>query len=166
MLRDRNLVPLSRQHQHALALCVRIDRASPIADSELAAWLAEMSQHFRSEISFHFAAEERVLFPAARRFHQLHSLVEELLSDHAWLREQFSAAEAGDLSASQVSGFGKRLSEHIRKEERQLFERLQELLSEKELDSLGAQLDEALRGADESCILPNEATRLRSTNDR
>ena len=27
MLRDKNLVPLSRQHQHALALCVRINRA-------------------------------------------------------------------------------------------------------------------------------------------
>ena len=26
MLRDRNLIPLSRQHQHALALCVRLDR--------------------------------------------------------------------------------------------------------------------------------------------
>ena len=30
MLRDKNLIPLSRQHQHALALCVRIDRASPV----------------------------------------------------------------------------------------------------------------------------------------
>ena len=28
MLRDPNLVPLSRQHQHALALCVRINRAA------------------------------------------------------------------------------------------------------------------------------------------
>ena len=27
MLRDRNLIPLSHQHQHALALCVRLDRA-------------------------------------------------------------------------------------------------------------------------------------------
>ena len=26
MLRDRNLIPLSHQHQHALALCVRLDR--------------------------------------------------------------------------------------------------------------------------------------------
>jgi hypothetical protein len=29
MLRDKGLIPLSRQHQHALALCVRIERASP-----------------------------------------------------------------------------------------------------------------------------------------
>ena len=27
MLRDNNLIPLSHQHQHALALCVQIDRA-------------------------------------------------------------------------------------------------------------------------------------------
>ena len=38
MLRDKSLIPLSRQHQHALALCVRIERASPIANSDLKAW--------------------------------------------------------------------------------------------------------------------------------
>ena len=30
MLRDKSLIPLSHQHQRALALCVRIDRAQPI----------------------------------------------------------------------------------------------------------------------------------------
>jgi len=66
MLRDKNLVPLSRQHQHALALCVRIDRAAPIAEPDLAAWQAEIGQHFRAEIRVHFAAEEQFVFPAAR----------------------------------------------------------------------------------------------------
>jgi hemerythrin-like domain-containing protein len=34
MLRDKSLIPLSRQHQHALALCVRIERASPIPETD------------------------------------------------------------------------------------------------------------------------------------
>src|SRR6202023_1030558 len=71
MLRDKSLIPLSRQHQHALALCVRIDRASPIADSDLAAWQAEVTQLCQAEIEIHFTAEEQALFPAARRFEEL-----------------------------------------------------------------------------------------------
>jgi len=38
MLRDKALVPLSRQHQHALALCVRIDRTQSSAKDNLESW--------------------------------------------------------------------------------------------------------------------------------
>ena len=71
MLRDKSLIPLSHQHQRALALCVRIDRAQPIPDADLQAWQEEIEQHFEQEIKFHFAAEESVLFPAARGFPEL-----------------------------------------------------------------------------------------------
>jgi hemerythrin-like domain-containing protein len=162
MMRDKNLVPLSRQHQHALALCVRIDRASPIADSDLDAWQTEMAQHFRAEIRIHFDAEEKILFPAAKRFSELIPLLADLLSDHAWLRRQFAEAEARKLSAEEVTMFGRRLSEHIRKEERQLFERLQQLIKPDEFANIGVRLDEALKDADESCALPSATTKLRS----
>ena len=82
MLRDKSLIPLSHQHQRALALCVRIDRASPIDESELAAWQAEIGQIFQNEIGIHFAAEEHVVFPAARAFAELTPLVDELCADH------------------------------------------------------------------------------------
>ena len=154
MLRDKNLVPLSRQHQHALALCVRIDRVSPISVADLPAWQNEMTQHFQSEIRVHFVAEEQFIFPAARRFQELNSLVEGLLTDHSWLRQQFAAAEAQSLSADDISEFARGLSEHIRKEERQLFERIQQLLNREELAKLGAQLDQALKEAEQACSLP------------
>ena len=161
MLRDKNLIPLSRQHQHALALCVRIDRASPVGDPELAAWQAEIALHFQSEISFHFTAEERVLFPAARRFRQLASIVEELLIDHAVLREGFAKAGAGQMSANDLLAFAQRMSAHIRKEERQLFEHIQELMSQDELALMGRQLEIALTDAAQACALPADANRLR-----
>lgn len=163
MLRDRNLVPLSRQHQHALALCVRIERASPIADSDLDIWQAEVAQQFRAEIRVHFMAEETVLFPAARAFRELNPLIEELLSDHNWLRKQFAGAEGRSLSAEEITAFARRLSDHIRREERQLFERLQQLIKSEEFEIIGRKLDEALKAADESCALPSEATQLRRT---
>jgi hemerythrin-like domain-containing protein len=161
MLRDKSLIPLSRQHQHALALCVRIDRASPISDSDLAAWQTEITQLFQSEIRIHFAAEELVLFPAAARIKELAPLVEELLGDHTHLRAAFARAEAHNLSATGLSAAARHLSAHIRKEERQLFERMQELLSQEELALLGTRLEDALKDAAQICILPTPATRLR-----
>ena len=156
MLRDKSLIPLSRQHQHALALCVRIDRASPINDPDLRSWQEEIAQHFEMEIKFHFAAEERVLFPVARTFGELTALVDELLADHENLRKSFSKAEGRTMSAAGLSEFARQLSTHIRKEERQLFERMQVLLSPAELATLGVQLEDALKDATQACALPRE----------
>src|SRR5580698_2971378 len=105
MLRDKSLIPLSRQHQHALALCVRIERALPIAETDLPAWRAEIVQQFEQEIRIHFAAEEFVVFPAARGFAELVPLVEELIGEHARLREWFSGAEK--LSSADLVLFGR-----------------------------------------------------------
>jgi hemerythrin-like domain-containing protein len=161
MLRDKSLIPLSRQHQHALALCVRIDRAHPIAEADLQEWQAEIEEHFEQEIKVHFSAEECALFPAACRFPALSPLVEELIADHAGLRESFSQAKAHRMTAEGLSAFAQQLAAHIRKEERQLFEQLQQLMSPDELAALGAKLEAALKDAAQSCILPKEATRLR-----
>ena len=159
MLRDQSLVPLSRQHQHALALCVRIDRASPIPESDLGAWQSEIGQHFRAEIRIHFLAEEQFLFPVARNFAQLNSLVDDLLSDHEWLRERFAKAEAKNLSGTEISEFARRLSEHIRKEERQLFERLQELMSPEQIAEMGLALKDALKETEQICVVPSKRAR-------
>jgi len=161
MLRDKNLIPLSHQHQHALALCVRIERASPISKADLKAWQEEMAEIFRTEIGIHFAAEEQVLFPAACRFKELVPLVEDLLADHALLRKSFAQAEAGNMSAEELSVFARRLSAHVRKEERRLFQCLQELMSQEDLADLGRHLATALKDAAQVCFLPTEATKLR-----
>jgi hemerythrin-like domain-containing protein len=161
MLRDKSLIPLSHQHQHALALCVRIDRAQPIPVANLQDWQAEIEQIFEQEITFHFAAEESVLFPAARRFPELIPLVDGLIAEHGILRSAFSLARSRRLSTQTLPAFAQQLSAHIRTEERQLFEPLQKLMTPPELAALGVQLENALKEAAQSCILPNESTRLR-----
>jgi len=153
MLRDKSLIPLSRQHQHALALCVRIDRAGLNDGSDVGVWQAEIAQHFRAEIQIHFAAEEQFLFPAARAFAELNPVVEELLADHAWLRARFAEAEARKMAAPAIAAFAQRLSAHIRTEERVLFERLQSLLSDDGMERLGPQLQQALQDAAQACLL-------------
>ncbi|HXM19931.1 MAG TPA: hemerythrin domain-containing protein [Terriglobales bacterium] len=165
MLRDQNLIPLSRQHQHALALCVRLDRTIQAGEIDLEAWQAEIQQQFESEIGIHFAAEEKELFPAAARFPEMRPLVAELLAEHALLRDCFARAAARSLDRQSLGNLGEKLALHIRKEERQLFEGMQKVMNAQELDALGAALDKALKNASEACLLPNEATRLRPKHE-
>lgn len=162
MLRNKNLIPLSHQHQRALALCVRIDRAQPIPDADLEEWQAEIEQHFEQEIRVHFAAEEEILFPAARAFPPLVPLVEELIAEHGSLREMFDDAQARRMPGDRLLAFAQQLFAHIRKEERQLFESVQRLMDPETLATLGLKLEVALQAAAQSCILPKDGTRLRA----
>ena len=162
MLRDKNLIPLSHQHQHCLALCVRLDRALQSGEVDLEAWQAEIQQMFEQEITFHFAAEEKELFPVAARFPELQPLVQELVTGHVLLRDFFSRAATRTLHLAGLQVLVEKLASHIRKEERELFEGMQRLMNPEELSAVGAALQHSLADASNACILPTAATRLRS----
>jgi hemerythrin-like domain-containing protein len=161
MLRDKSLITLSRQHQHALALCVRIDRALQAGTVDLEAWQSEIQQIFEQEVGIHFAAEEKALFPVAREVQEVEQLVDELLAEHTALRDFFARSTTRHLTSSDLPILVEKLSQHIRKEERQLFEGLQKVMSAEELATLGAALERELEGATKACSLPNPATKLR-----
>ncbi len=137
MLRDKNLIPLSHQHQHALALCVRIDRSLQ-AGGQAAEWHEEVARIFETEIRYHFSAEEKLLFPACEKYDSLKPLVKHLLSEHGTLRGFFAMAAARTMDTRQLTTFHQTLSQHIRTEERELFEQCQALMPEAERDTLGA----------------------------
>jgi len=164
MLRDKNLIPLSHQHQHALAVCVRLDRALQAGEVEAEAWQAEIQQIFEQEIAVHFAAEEKEVFPAAARFIELQPLIEELLAEHGVLRRLFAQAASRTLGATGLQGFADAFSRHIRREERELFESMQRLMIAEELAVLGRALETALSEVSNACLIPTEATRLRPKN--
>jgi hemerythrin-like domain-containing protein len=77
------------------------------------------------------------------------------------LRERFAEAETQRLSEVAVGEFARRLSEHVRKEERQLFERLQQLMSGEELALIGQKLQPVLEEAEQACILPLKSSPAR-----
>ncbi len=145
MLRDPNLIPLSHQHQHALALCVQIERGLRADPPDPQHWQEEIARLFENEIRFHFEAEEKVLFPFAERAPNLHDLVDELRVDHVLLRRYATGAAARRLTVPELQLFAASLAAHVRKEERQLFESLQQLFSEEELSKAGAELDSYFR---------------------
>jgi hemerythrin-like domain-containing protein len=161
MLRDKNLIPLSHQHQHSLAICVRLDRAIQAGDVDLEAWQAEIALAFEQEIGAHFAAEEKEVFPRAARVPEMHALVQELLAEHAGLRDFFVGAGARSLDMARLREFGEKLAAHIRKEERQLFEAMQKRMEPEELGVMGIALERALADASQACVMPSAATRIR-----
>ncbi len=153
MLRDKNLVPLSRQHQHALALCVRLDRALQAGEVNLEAWQSEIQSSFEQEICVHFVAEEKDLFPLAAKLPKLQPIVKDLLAEHATLREFFARAASRSLKKRDLQTFVRKLSTHIRREERELFEGMQGFMSEAELGAIGGALDISLQPAVQGCKL-------------
>lgn len=160
MLRDKNLVPLSHQHQHALALCVCLDRDLKTGTADAAAWQDEMVQILENEIRFHFEAEEKVLFPAAEKLAALLPLVDQLRSEHGVLRGLFARAARKELDPAGLQTFADTLAQHIRTEERQLFERCQELMAEEEMGRLGA----AMQHYFEHSGMPGAVCSIRSVN--
>ena len=163
MLRDKSLIPLSHQHQHALALCVRLSRDADAGELDLEVWQAEIEQQFEQETSMHFAAEEKEVFPRAARFAEMEPLVEKLRAEHTALRELFARASDRRLDQAGLAGLGEKLTAHIRKEERQLFEAMQKHMSREELEQMGSALDQSLRHASRTCALPNQRVRRNQT---
>jgi hemerythrin-like domain-containing protein len=94
----------------------------------------EVLVRFEAALAPHFEVEERLLLPALRS-NGLGALVDRTLEEHALIRECLNAGE--DMAPrTRLARFGERLTEHIRFEERQLFETAQEELGDSELESI------------------------------
>ena len=141
MLRDRSLIPLSHQHQHALGMCVLVQRALAADESaeNLERQRAVILEKWQEEIQAHFAVEETVLFPTMAAFPATAALVDDLSAEHQMIREWIRKLEIAPDRAVMES-LCTLLPEHVRKEEQVLFEQTQQLLSREQLDELGARL--------------------------
>jgi len=139
-------------------MCVRLDRALAKGDADLNAWQEEIAGMWESEIRFHFEAEEKVLFPAADKYASLRPLVKQLLSQHGTLRGFCARAQTRRLDAATLQTFVETLAQHIRTEERELFEECQRQMPPAEMARAGAAMDayfakSGMPGA--SCALPS-----------
>jgi len=141
MLRDPSLVVLSHQHQHALALCVRVDRALQHGEEGREELSSDILGLWAAEIERHFVAEEKMLFPVCRKA-GMAQLVNELLAEHEDLRACVKRIDVGPVRLEDVRHFVDTLSAHVRKEERQLFESCQKLIGPAELEKLGIAIRE------------------------
>ncbi len=124
--RDESIVPLSREHHHALVLCLKIRRGLQRC-SEDSNWLSMAASNvvrfFETDLASHFAAEEQVLFTSIEGQGEWDKQVKNLLAEHDEIRRmvsQIRSAGAEDLPYL-LARFAARLEQHIRKEENEIF---------------------------------------------
>ncbi len=163
------LIPLSHDHQHALALAFRLHHPSPPGPvtpvtpaSSPATRAAEVADLWARELVSHFVAEETVLFPALRRHlaaeDPAQALVARLVDEHGRLRSLVESLAAASDDAARVrllAAFGDLLEAHVRAEERQLFVRFPELITdETEVRDVDAGIRASLAGRPaETCTI-------------
>ena len=145
MRRDAGLAPLSEEHHHGLVFAVRIERELPAASAdEVEALYSRLLQFWSRGLLPHFHTESECLLarlirhrpvddPQIQRLHRDHLSMYGLVS-----RMKDAAAHAERREA--LREFGAALHDHIRWEERELFETAQAVLTEQGLDALGEEI--------------------------
>jgi hemerythrin-like domain-containing protein len=143
MLREPSLIPLSHQHHNGLALCVLVRRSlAKNAQAEEVNKLAKrVVDRFELEMVNHFELEERVLFPAVREHIGPLPLVDQLIGEHREI-ERIVHGLRSEATPTALEGFCALLTRHIRTEENDLFQIIQNGLPREALDSLGKVFDE------------------------
>jgi hemerythrin-like domain-containing protein len=142
MRRDPSLIPLSRQHHNALAMCV-LTRRSLREDSTPAnvARLARRAvDRYEVELANHFEIEESILFPAIESALGSREPSAGLIAQHRQV-EDLIAQLRGAPSALLLERLCSLLEEHIRREERELFQMAQARLPEAVLRELGIAIE-------------------------
>lgn len=123
MKRAPSLRDLSDDHHTALIVALRCKRATE--SNHQAIW-AEVRAGRAGHFLPHFALEEELLLPALEALSQ-HPIAARIRSDHAAL---LAPLEDERPSLEVVTEFGALLEQHVRFEEREVFERFQHELPE------------------------------------
>lgn len=125
MKRHPALLGLSREHHTSLSLARRAQRAAESGDAERIAGMAGVIlSRFPSMLEPHFLSEERIILPPLERAGQ-GDLVRRTMAEHTQLRGLCGQLHAPD--AALLMSFADALIDHVRFEERTLFEALQSL---------------------------------------
>jgi hypothetical protein len=139
--RHPGLVALSDDHHHELVQARRLLRAADAPSNERLRIASAYVDAFFSDTVEHFRREEEDVLPLyARRPEADHDLLERVLREHMALhglaRALRAEVVAGDVSGEALAELGSLLRDHVRLEERELFEDVQRVVPEAELARL------------------------------
>ncbi|MEM8534654.1 MAG: hemerythrin domain-containing protein [Chloroflexota bacterium] len=144
MKRHPSLVPVSREHQRGLFLAQALKRGIPRYKNLPTTHEGKREYAlsvYKALLQDHFHAEETILFPAIRGSdNEIDTLIDELLQEHQQMHTMFQTLPTTPDLETQLHELGMLLEAHIRKEERQLFERVQVVIDEDQLHTLGQNL--------------------------
>ena len=137
MRRHKALRSLSQEHHHGLMLAQLIKAGSPVYKG-LPTTIIDKKLYtikfFEEKLIPHFKKEEEVLFPLTiNKNAVLKKLIIDLIDQHKEIYSLMNNLKNSSEPEIVLDELGKSLENHIRIEERELFQMVQEVLSEEEL---------------------------------
>jgi hemerythrin-like domain-containing protein len=154
MKRHPALISLSQDHHKGLLLAQLLKKNAPEYKGLPGDPIGKMNyakEIYNSELDQHFREEEDFVFPYLKsRNEEVDKLVNEILSEHKILKNSIVSLEDDDLLTDNMDKIGYLLEAHIRKEERFLFEKIPQVLSEEELEIIKQKFDQS-RPSKNSC---------------
>lgn len=146
MKRHPALIPLSQDHQKGLMLAQLLKKSAPEYKGLPKDAVGKMNyakEVYNNELNQHFIEEEEFVFPyLSHKSKDIDELVTEILSEHKILKNSILSLKDDENLIDQMDKIGYLLEAHIRKEERVLFEKIPELLSEEELEIIKQKFDQ------------------------
>ncbi len=155
MKRHPALIALSRDHQQGLLLAQLLKKNAPEYKGLPTDPIGKMiyaKEVYNNELDQHFREEEEFVFPYLKgRSKEIDELVSEILSEHRILKSSILSLQDDNSLIDKMDKVGYLLEAHIRKEERNLFEKVPQVLSKEELEIIKQKFDEN-RPNSKSCI--------------
>lgn len=140
MKRHPSLIPLSRFHRSMLFLAlIGKENAPPVKGypQDLAGKLAYAQQFYETRIQAHWQ-QEAALYAAARGYSaQLDTLLDAIIAERKQLHQLFASLREQD-SSDVLHELACRIEQHVRREERELFQCMQTALPDEMLEQLAA----------------------------
>lgn len=147
MKRHKSLLPLSHDHQHGLALALKLKypkrQLSSSNKEEISSLKSELADKYENILRKHFRKEEQYLVPGFEE----NKLMKQMLEEHKKLEGLYNKIVNNtegwtpERQRDKLNLFGELLDLHIRFEERELFSMIENTLSEEQLEELGKKLE-------------------------
>jgi iron-sulfur cluster repair protein YtfE (RIC family) len=154
MKRHPALKYLSEDHHQALLLALVLKNNAPNIKSLPTDLIGKMNyakKTYENELEQHFRDEEEFIFPfILNKDSELDELINEIIEEHIILKEKIFSLNDNPKLSDQLNEIGIVLENHVRKEERILFEKTQQLLSEETLYQIKVKFDKT-RPQNKSC---------------
>ncbi len=128
--RNKDLIPVSRDHHHGLLLCwkIRTGFSKNVSTERIKRYT---DWFFETHLMPHFDLEEKYIFPILGNQNEL---VKKALAEHRCIIALFTDSDDIEHALHMIV---ETLQEHIRFEERVLFQEIQEVATEEQLNLVG-----------------------------
>ncbi len=142
MKRHKTIIPLSHDHHVMLKMAQGIKKnfiKTNLGTSSISNKAKAVISAYNTELLPHFNHEETILFPLAKgKDSELDVLINEIVAEHDKIGEMILKIEEGDVEQN-LDDLGFLLEVHIRKEERIVFSKIEEILGD-ELNIIDGQI--------------------------